>query len=456
MEYEKSLDLLGLLALSFSPSISDTVVTDTAPHADTHTHAQKEKEKERERTMSSQPTATVPFTVMTFGGGSPAFDDSPDLYRIRIRPEHAGDGPTTKYLVAPNTSRTLTGPGVIGFDTVPAGDWVVAHLAVTADSKLEIASLSEPTPASLEAIGLRSASPVWHPVTIPNAACQLSGSYESTTITTPSGATISVPKPRALQCMDYPDAAVFPAPTGLTAAAATAPPSVVCITQWMPGHDVGVGADSRAYQRIAARDPGLAPRFLGHVAENGPGSRVMGYLVEHLAGGVREAGPADLEACRAALGRLHALGLAKGPLRRHSFLVREDGGGVLVQGPFVGEGPAWGGEDVVAERMAAAMESLEAVLAVSPSEYEDQEARMLRMVDPERVRALGAFEEAHGLIVPFVYWQESREGGGRITLTLEQHGVLAKEYEENGFRWTKDLQEEAERRFRPSAEGVDE
>ena len=249
MEYEKSLDLLGLLALSFSPSISDTVVTDTAPHADTHTHAQKEKEKERERTMSSQPTATVPFTVMTFGGGSPAFDDSPDLYRIRIRPEHAGDGPTTKYLVAPNSSKTLTGRGVIGFDTVPTGDWVVAHLAVTADSKLEIASLSEPTPASLEAIGLRSASPVWHPVTIPNAACQLPGSYESTTITTPSGATISVPKPRALQCMDYPDAAVFPAPPGLTAAAdsdTTAPPSVVCITQWMPGHDAGVGADSRA------------------------------------------------------------------------------------------------------------------------------------------------------------------------------------------------------------------
>ena len=81
---------------------------------------------------------------------------------------------------------------------------------------------------------------------------------------------------------------------------------------------------------------------------------------------------------------------------------------------------------------------------------------MLRMVDPERARALGAFEGAHGLVVPFVYWQESREGGGRITLTLEQHGVLAKEYGENGFRWTRDLQEEAEGRFGPSAEGVDE
>ncbi len=102
------------------------------------------------------------------------------------------------------------------------------------------------------------------------------------------------------------------------------------------------------------------------------------------------------------------------------------------------------------------MESLEAVLATNPSEYEDREARLLRLVDPERTRALDAFEAAHGLIVPFVYWQESREGGGRITRTLEQHGLLAKEYERNGFRWTRDLQEEAERRFGPSGEGVGE
>ncbi len=258
--------------------------------------------------------------------------------------------------------------------------------------------------------------------------------------------------------MDYPNAAVFPAPPGLTAApntttTTTVPSSVVCITEWMPGHDVGIGADSRAYQRIAARDPGLAPLFLGHVTENGPGSRVTGYLVEHLAG-VREAGPADLEACRAALGRLHALVLAKGPLRRHSFLVREDGG-VLIQGPFLGEGPGWRGEEAAVDCMAAAMESLEAVLATNPSEYEDQEARLLRLVDSERARALDAFEEAHGLIVPFVYWQESREGG-RITLTLEQHGVLAKEYEGNGFCWTKNLQKEAEGQFGSLVEGVDE
>ncbi|KAK3900967.1 hypothetical protein C8A05DRAFT_16788 [Staphylotrichum tortipilum] len=411
--------------------------------------------------MSFQPTATVPFTIIAVGAGPLAFDDSPDLYRIRIKPEHAGDGPTTKYLVAPNTSKTLTGPdahirrdNLISFDTVPVGDWVVAHLALTAaDSKLEIVSLSKPTPASLEAIGLYSASPVWHPVTIPNAACQLPGSYQTITITTPSGAIVSVPKPPPLQCMDYPDAAVFPAPPGLTAA--PAPSSVVCITEWIPGHDLGVGADSRAYERISARDPTLSPRFLGHVAENGPGSRVIGYLLENLPDSVREAGPADLDACRAALGRLHALGLAKAPLRRHSFLVRKDGS-VLLQGPFVGEGSAWEGGDTVTDRMAAAMESLEVVLATSPSEYENREARLLRMVDPERKRALDAFEEAHGLIVPFVYWQESREGGGRITLTLEQHGVLAKEFEENGFRWSKELQEEAERRFGPSAEGVDE
>ncbi|KAK4106191.1 hypothetical protein N658DRAFT_490796 [Parathielavia hyrcaniae] len=96
------------------------------------------------------------------------------------------------------------------------------------------------------------------------------------------------------------------------------------------------------------------------------------------------------------------------------------------------------------------MESLEEVLARSPSEFEDQAAVMCRLVDPRRRRKLDEFEKAHGYVVPFVYWQESGEGGEHITLTLEQHGVLAKEYEQNGYRWTKELQEQAVKRFGPS------
>jgi hypothetical protein len=76
--------------------------------------------------------------------------------------------------------------------------------------------------------------------------------------------------------------------------------------------------------------------------------------VERVDGGrVREAGPADLAGCRAALGRLHALGFVYGGgLARHSFLVREDGG-VLMQG-FDG---AWETED--GEVLAGEMDGLE-------------------------------------------------------------------------------------------------
>ncbi|KAK3934514.1 putative alpha-galactosidase a protein [Diplogelasinospora grovesii] len=227
--------------------------------------------------------------------------------------------------------------------------------------------------------------------------------------------------------MDYVSASIIPAPQGVTDAQ-----EVVRVSEWLPGHWVGIENETCTYEIIQSRDPGLAPRFLAHVTENG--SRVIGFLLERIPD-AREAGPADLEKCKAALARLHALGIAKRKLSRHSFLVRNDGS-VLIQGPFTGSP-----EDVVDndEVMKTEMESLEKVLARSPSVFEDQSARMLRLVDPQRMKMLEEFEKAHGFVVPFVHWQESREGGGRITLTLEQHGVLAKEYEENGFRWTKEL-----------------
>jgi hypothetical protein len=135
---------------------------------------------------------------------------------------------------------------------------------------------------------------------------------------------------------------------------------------------------------------------------------VIGFLLERV-GDVREAGAGDLEGCRAALARLHALGVAKGALlRRHSFLVRGGGdGGVLIQGPFFAGGAVEedGGEEGVMRRE---MESLEGVLAMSPSEFEDQAARMRRLVNPERVKMLGEFEKAHGFVVPFVYREEGR------------------------------------------------
>ena len=200
--------------------------------------------------------------------------------------------------------------------------------------------------------------------------------------------------------------------------------------------------ETRAYRLLQERDPGLAPRFLAHVTENH--SRVVGFLMEHVAD-VHEAGERDLEKCRAILGRLHALGIAKKQLSRHSFLVKGDGE-VLVRGPF--DRPLEGvGEEMLREEM----ESLERVLAESQSEVEDQAARVLRQADPQRSKLLMEFWNAHGFILPFVYWLE--EHTGRLTLTLEEYGVLAKKYEDNRFAWSDELQEWAEKRFGPPAEG---
>ncbi|EPQ57819.1 hypothetical protein GLOTRDRAFT_126310 [Gloeophyllum trabeum ATCC 11539] len=65
---------------------------------------------------------------------------------------------------------------------------------------------------------------------------------------------------------------------------------------------------------------GIAPQFLGHLAEEG---RVMGLLLEKVEG--RLAGIEDLDACRSALKRLHALGILHGDTNRHNYIVTDQG-----------------------------------------------------------------------------------------------------------------------------------
>lgn len=403
--------------------------------------------------QSTQSTAMVPFTIDGAVQGSPSHPDSPDLYRVRIQPaDAAAGGPTIKYLTGPNTSQVYTGPdnfarrhNNLAFDKVPAGDWVIGRLVAAEEgTKLELASTEIDNVAALDDLGLYSAEPVFCGTTVDLKECQSRVDGEPwTSVTLPDGKEVNVPKPTALQCMDYVSADVFATPPGVPTDAR----EVVRVTDWIPGHYVGVETDARAHEIIQARDPGLTPRLVAHVTENH--SRVIGFLLERDPG-AREAGAADLNACRAALARLHALGITKGHLSRHSFLVREDGS-AMIQGPFSSSfGDAEGTEDA----MRAEMESLEGVLARSPSVFEDQAAAMLRLINPRRTRLLEEFQKAHGVLVPFVYWQESRKGGGRITLTVEQHGVLAEEYKSNGYRWTDELQEHAEKRFGPSVEAA--
>ncbi|KAK4033585.1 hypothetical protein C8A01DRAFT_39954 [Parachaetomium inaequale] len=402
---------------------------------------------------SSQPAAmpttaplAVPFTIDNVISGMLAFPSSPDVYRIRLQREHAAGGPTIKYLAAPNTARAFNGPDAyqrrltnLAFDHVLAGDWVVGRLSVAGGGdKLELNSTHGPD--ALSDLGLGSAEPAWCGTTVDEIDCaEGPASARWTTVVNAAGEEISVPKPTDLQCMDYISASVIPTPQGV----AYPGREVVRVSDWIPGHWAGIENETRAYRIIEERDPVLTPRFLAHVTEND--SRVVGFLLEHVPN-AREAGPADLDKCRAVLGRLHALGIAKRRLSRHSFLVRDDGS-VLVRGPFTGS-PGEASEEV----LRAEMESLERVLAQSPSAFENQVARMLRLADPQRVNLLGEFQKAHGVVVLFVYWQEELEG--RITLTLEEHGILAKEYEDNDFAWTKELQEQAEKRFGPCAHEV--
>lgn len=76
--------------------------------------------------------------------------------------------------------------------------------------------------------------------------------------------------------------------------------------------------ETRAYQLLEGS--GLAPRFLGHIHENG---RIMGLLLEKIEG--RLASFQDLSICKTALEKLHELGLVHEDVNRYNFLVTEEG-----------------------------------------------------------------------------------------------------------------------------------
>lgn len=79
-----------------------------------------------------------------------------------------------------------------------------------------------------------------------------------------------------------------------------------------------IDRETRAYQLLEGS--GLAPRFLGHIHENG---RIIGFLLERIEG--RPASIQDLGICETALGRLHQLGYLHGDANRFNFLIAEEG-----------------------------------------------------------------------------------------------------------------------------------
>ncbi len=287
------------------------------------------------------------------------------LYRIRVpAPGTATDshaGLQIRYLAAsghPSTADQFPDfrGQLLAFDAVPAGEWNLGRLSVApagTDAAGKFLLTSTDTAQLEDALGLVSGGPAWCGRTVD--LVDLLDAFDARRAREPSPPN---PPTADMQYMGHLAALVLPDPDRHDPAAADA--DVVGAWAWPPGHAHGVAAESRVYAVLAAQPadrPPLAPRFLAHVTDNG-GARVIGSLVERVDGGrAREAGPADLAGCRAALGRLHALGFAYGRgLARHSFLVRADGG-VLMQG----FGGAWETQDE--EVLAREMEGLDEVLA---------------------------------------------------------------------------------------------
>jgi predicted Ser/Thr protein kinase len=77
--------------------------------------------------------------------------------------------------------------------------------------------------------------------------------------------------------------------------------------------------ETRAYQILHQTNVAIAPRFLGHIHEEG---RVIGFLMEKLNG--RHASFGDLEKCEATLQNFHDLGLIHGDANRYNFLVTRE------------------------------------------------------------------------------------------------------------------------------------
>ncbi|KFZ04789.1 hypothetical protein V501_08968 [Pseudogymnoascus sp. VKM F-4519 (FW-2642)] len=84
-----------------------------------------------------------------------------------------------------------------------------------------------------------------------------------------------------------------------------------------------IEAETRIYQLLQPLR--IAPTFLGHIHEAG---RVIGVLLEKVEG--RPANSGDLEICKAALQRLHDLGILHGDCNRYNFIITADGKVTLI------------------------------------------------------------------------------------------------------------------------------
>ncbi|KAK3903873.1 hypothetical protein C8A05DRAFT_32367 [Staphylotrichum tortipilum] len=297
------------------------------------------------------------------------------LYRIRVSTTPA-TGPTIRYLTAPRRPGSYSyipdfRGELLAFATVPGGDWNLGHLGVNDEAKFILASCE--TAQLDEKIGIRDARPAWHDAKVElidlldafYAGRKIRHDQREANKTGHDNDSEDDDDNRIdIQCVNHVSALILPNP-GLAVGdlnksqpATAAADDIIGVWAWQPGHAHGIAAESDAYSLIQSRDPGLAPRFLGHIVDNKNmrDERVVGFLLKRVDGGkVREAGPGDVDKCREALARLFGVGVMYPRLWRHSFLVRE-GGDVVLQG--------FGGAFETADRgvLEARLEELEEVL----------------------------------------------------------------------------------------------
>ncbi|RWA05543.1 hypothetical protein EKO27_g9558 [Xylaria grammica] len=324
------------------------------------------------------------------GGAHQGWPNEPVLYRIRVLGHGTPDsnrGHLIRYLTAPNPPKGASGipddkGELLAFDAVPAGDWNLGRLIISSAGDEFVLASTELSQLE-ETVGLLDAGPAWcdTKADLVDLLDALYAHRESAWLDD------SLDNVTDIQCMDHLSAVIFPAPAAFAATALG--PEVIGVWAWQPGNAHGIAGESDVYSAIQARDPGLAPRFLAHITDNK--TRIIGFLLERVAG-AREAEPADLDKCRATLSRLHALGIAYGRPKRHSFLVRGDGT-VLLQG--------FGGSFRTTDKeiLDRELEGLEQVLAEHPSELEKHNAPIdMKLSD---ITLLGS--QSHGLTHPIMH-----------------------------------------------------
>lgn len=313
-------------------------------------------------------------------------------YRVLIRPD------IIKYFVVdkPSPERfPYEKVQHLAFSTVPEGDWTIAHLAHNEENKLVI--------ESVESKRLPDITEGWHPVRIDLQSL---------------GVPLLDPSEADSMYQGYSTVDTFQAPPGLDV------PRVLALWETWYYHPVSTLTRESQYRKLI-QGQGIAPRFLGHLTENG--SRIIGFMLESV--NARPATINDLVACRTVLQKLHDLGIAHGNVIRDNFLIL-DGGNALLKGFF--DSYQTSDRAVLDEELAMIEKAL-----VQPLLDEDDEG-----VDEDMSRQLHEIRERDDGIHPVVLWEAQKEG--RITITSEEHrALLDMLWYEGGQLWMDEHMEHA-------------